>query len=160
MPVPCHLQGWGATTENEALKPTTSSILKVLRHATLYSMRLEPATHELVIMRNTGNRVHNLVDNAIKYTGPGGKVLVGSRRKGDRCRTEVYDTGIGIPADKLSQIFDAFYRVGDVEAGALGLGLSIVKSIAEALGYRVRVKSQPNKGTCFSIEAPLAESQA
>ncbi len=99
--------------------------------------------------------LHNLVDNAIKYTAQGGKVLIGARKKGDTCRIEVHDSGIGIPANKLSQIFDAFYRVGEVDTQGLGLGLSIVKSIAEALGYRVGVRSHANKGTIFCIEVPV-----
>ena len=97
----------------------------------------------------------NILDNAIKYTPTGGKVTVElDRSNGSRCVLRVADTGIGIPDDSLSHIFDRFYRVDKArtrEEGGSGLGLSIVKEIAEAHGGRVGVQSEMGAGTVLTI---------
>ena len=71
--------------------------------------------------------VGNLVRNALKYTPAGGKVLVGCRRQGSVARIEVHDTGVGIPKDQLSKVFEAFHRVSSTRQDGLGLGLFIVR---------------------------------
>src|SRR5207302_3815839 len=86
--------------------------------------------------------LQNLVSNAIKYT-PKGRVLVGCRRRGDRLRIDVYDTGLGIPRTKREVIFQEFHRLeqGAKVARGLGLGLSIVERIARVLDHRIAVAS-------------------
>lgn len=105
--------------------------------------------------------VRNLVDNAIKYTEQG-KVLIGCRKRQDKLRFEVWDTGPGIPADQLKLIFDDFYQV-DNEARrrthGLGLGLSIVKRTSDLLGCSIGCTSVPGKGSTFWVEAPLSQVQ-
>ncbi len=101
--------------------------------------------------------LQNLISNAIKYTGHG-RVLVGARRCRGRLRLEVWDTGIGIPADKRKAVFREFERL-DAGAGAapgLGLGLSIVERLARVLGHGLTVNSTPGKGSVFSVAAPVA----
>ncbi|MGL4323686.1 MAG: hybrid sensor histidine kinase/response regulator [Beijerinckiaceae bacterium] len=102
--------------------------------------------------RLTRRLLQNLVSNAVKYT-PAGSVLVGGRRQGNTIRIEVIDTGLGIPADKLKDIFQEFQRLdeGARTARGLGLGLSIVERIARVLGTHVQVRSQPKKGSLFSF---------
>jgi signal transduction histidine kinase len=101
--------------------------------------------------------LHNLVGNAVKYTEAGGTILVGCRRRGDHLVLQVLDTGIGIPEQKLTAIFAAFYRVDPArDNDGLGLGLSIVKRTAEILGCRLSVRSVPGRGSCFGVELPLA----
>lgn len=102
----------------------------------------------------------NLVANAVKYTQAGG-ILIGCRRRGHRCRLQVFDTGIGIPADQMQAIWSEFYQVHQaanaVEDGkGVGLGLAIVDHVARLLGCRVTVRSTPGKGSTFSIDLPLA----
>jgi Na+/proline symporter/signal transduction histidine kinase len=99
--------------------------------------------------------LQNLISNAIKYT-PEGRVLVGCRRRGDRLRIEVCDTGIGIPANKRRAVFKEFHRLdqGARAARGVGLGLSIVERIARVLGCEVELKSTPGHGSRFSIEIP------
>jgi two-component system CheB/CheR fusion protein len=105
--------------------------------------------------------LHNLVGNAIRYTDPGGVVLVGCRRRGARLVLQVLDTGIGIAEDKLADIFEAFYRADPKRDGdGLGLGLSIVKRTSELLGCRVAVRSVVGRGSCFEVEIPPADSGA
>jgi len=101
--------------------------------------------------------LQNLVSNAIKYTRTG-RVLVGCRRRGERLRIDVYDTGIGIPPDKLRAVFVEFHRLdqGAKVARGLGLGLSIVERIARVLGHRIDLASQVDRGSHFSIEVPIA----
>lgn len=102
--------------------------------------------------------VQNLVANAVRYT-PNGRILVGCRRQGDSLRICVIDTGIGIPFDRLDDIFEEFTQLGNEERDrekGLGLGLAIVNRLALLLGHRVAVHSQPGHGSTFSVQLPLA----
>jgi len=100
----------------------------------------------------------NLVENAVKYTPPGGAVGLSLSKKADWAFFEVSDTGVGIPPENLPHIFDRFYRVDKSRAraqGGSGLGLSIAKWIAEAHGGAIRVTSQVGEGTTFRVTLPL-----
>jgi len=108
--------------------------------------------------------LQNLVSNAIKYTKTG-RVLVGCRRRGERMRIDVYDTGIGIPPDQRRAVFTEFHRLdqGAKVARGLGLGLSIVERIARVLDNPIGLASQLGRGSHFSIEiaaAPAALGEA
>ncbi|HWS55501.1 MAG TPA: ATP-binding protein, partial [Pyrinomonadaceae bacterium] len=99
----------------------------------------------------------NLVDNAVKFTPAGGRVVVGHERAGGRDVIRVTDTGEGIPAEHLPRIFERFYRVDGARSRALGgtgLGLAIVKHLARAHGGEARVRSDPGRGSTFTIELP------
>lgn len=103
--------------------------------------------------------LRNFLGNACRYTGQG-RVLLGCRRHGKQLLIEVWDTGRGIPADKLEEIFLEFNQLDAGRAAArkgVGLGLAIVERIARMLDYRIQVRSQPGRGSVFSIEVPLAE---
>jgi signal transduction histidine kinase len=98
----------------------------------------------------------NLIDNAIKYTPPGGRVEISLRRNGNAI-LQVRDTGTGIPADELPRIWDRLFR-GDrsrAERG-LGLGLSLVKAIVEAHSGTVTVDSEIGRGSSFTVSLPLS----
>ncbi len=102
--------------------------------------------------------LRNLLSNALSYTERGG-ILLGARRHGPTLRIEVWDTGIGIPADKLEEIFEDFIQLGNEHRGrdrGLGLGLAIVKRIAKLLDSPLTVHSTPGKGSVFGCELPLA----
>ena len=102
--------------------------------------------------------VFNLCDNAIKYNVPGGTVEVNvSRREGGTLLT-VRDTGIGIPAEHQSRIFERFFRVDKSRSkasGGTGLGLSIVKHIAQYHGATIKLQSEFGCGTTVSVVFPL-----
>jgi two-component system, OmpR family, sensor kinase len=101
--------------------------------------------------------VVNLVDNAIKYTTPGGSISVTTAATGNRAILEVRDTGIGIPENAIPHVFERFYRVGgdrSRQLGGTGLGLAIVKSICTAFGGDVSVYSELGSGTTFRVELP------
>jgi signal transduction histidine kinase len=99
----------------------------------------------------------NLVDNAVKYTPPGGQVEVTGGCEDSEVVIRVSDTGIGIPEGKLPRIFERFYRVDKArskETGGTGLGLSIVKHVAENHGGRVTVESVLGEGSTFTVYLP------
>jgi signal transduction histidine kinase len=101
--------------------------------------------------------VRNLIDNAIKFTERGTISIAASTVDGarDRVRLEVRDTGTGIPHEELGHIFDEFHQVGQSSTRArrgVGLGLSIVKRLAEALGGSVSVESRLGGGSTFRVE--------
>jgi signal transduction histidine kinase len=103
--------------------------------------------------------IQNLISNAIRYTAKGG-VLVGARRRGAMISVEVWDTGVGIPADKQEYIFEEFRRLQQDQPDAskgVGLGLAIVRRIARLLDHRIEIKSIVGKGSRFSIELPACE---
>lgn len=101
----------------------------------------------------------NLVDNALKYTEPGGAVVLQTRQEGDVAYLEVKDTGIGIPQQHLPRIFERFYRVDrhrSREVGGTGLGLSIVKHLVQSIGGSINVNSKLHEGSTFSVRFRLA----
>jgi signal transduction histidine kinase len=103
--------------------------------------------------------VRNLVDNAIRYTGPGGKVQVALTSGDGEVVLAIVDTGLGIPSRDLPRIFERFYRVDRArsrETGGTGLGLSIVKHVAENHGGRVVVTSELGQGTRFEVRLPAS----
>jgi two-component system CheB/CheR fusion protein len=106
--------------------------------------------------------VENFVANAVKYT-PGGKILLGCRRLGEVLRIEVWDTGPGIPEGERELIFEQFYRGRTPTGGrhrGLGLGLALVRSLADILGHRVGVRSVQGKGSMFFVEVPISDKSA
>jgi signal transduction histidine kinase len=101
----------------------------------------------------------NLVDNAVKYTPPGGRVEVIGGSEGSEIVIRIADTGIGIPEGKLARIFERFYRVDKARSkatGGTGLGLSIVRHIAQNHGGRVTVESTSGEGSVFTVHLPRA----
>jgi signal transduction histidine kinase len=135
---------------------------------------------EPLIVQGDGQRLkqllRNLVDNGVKYTPPGGQVSLALRAvkrealnvkrtdpetgpaDGDFAEIIVRDTGVGIPPEALSRIFERFYRVDPArsrETGGAGLGLCIAKTIAEAHGGTIEVQSPPGAGSAFTVRLPL-----
>jgi signal transduction histidine kinase len=119
-----------------------------------------PGTLEVFVDRARFRQVlANLVDNAVKYTPPGGRVEVEAEAGAGRVELRVRDTGIGIPEADQPRVWDRLYR-GDAsrrERG-LGLGLSLVKAIVEAHGGRVALQSAPGQGSIFSVVLPVLPS--
>lgn len=104
--------------------------------------------------------LENLIENALKYTPPGGRVTVILSRMGEKITTQVTDTGCGIPAEELPHVFDRYYQVrkkhqkGDTGAG---LGLAITKRILELHGSVIEVQSTVNHGTTFSFHLAIVQ---
>ncbi|MCX5665751.1 MAG: HAMP domain-containing sensor histidine kinase, partial [Candidatus Omnitrophica bacterium] len=98
----------------------------------------------------------NLVDNAVKHTRRNGKIVIAAHKAKGLANITVSDTGIGIPEDELSYIFDRFYQVSRSRTGksGFGLGLSIARSIAESHKGKILVESQPGEGSTFTVVLP------
>jgi two-component system phosphate regulon sensor histidine kinase PhoR len=105
--------------------------------------------------------IANMLDNAIRYSNPGGRVTVFTRPDDGGTWVGVQDTGIGIAPEHLPRIFERFYRVDagrSRTAGGTGLGLSIVRHLVEAHGGRVRAESIPGRGTTVAAFFPAVDT--
>jgi len=101
--------------------------------------------------------VVNMIDNAVKYTPEGGEINVRARDLGENLEVRVSDTGIGIPVEHLGRVFERFYRVDRARSrrlGGTGLGLAIVKHTVALHGGKVKIDSEPGKGTVITITLP------
>jgi two-component system CheB/CheR fusion protein len=126
-------------------------VLRVVRCS--LSVRTDPRLLEQII--------RNLLSNALKYTRHG-RVLLGCRRRAGVLSVEVWDTGIGIPAEDLRSIFEEYHQLDNPareRSRGLGLGLSIVQQLGKLLDHPVHVRSRPGRGSVFAIEIPLAADQ-
>lgn len=102
--------------------------------------------------------LQNIIDNAIKYTQPGGKVVMTIDKAGNYLEIKITDTGVGIPATDLPKIFSKFFRATNVvhlQTEGSGLGLFIVKNIILKHGGDISIDSEVNKGTTVRIKLPL-----
>jgi two-component system phosphate regulon sensor histidine kinase PhoR len=103
--------------------------------------------------------LQNLLDNALKYTEPGGRIDVRLSSAGGKIRIEVADTGIGIPEADRTRVFERFYRVDKARSrdlGGTGLGLSIVKHLVQAMDGDIFLESREGHGTTVAVVLPAA----
>jgi signal transduction histidine kinase len=106
--------------------------------------------------------IWNLLDNAIKFTSPGGRVEVEVSRDPQRATLEMRDTGPGIPEERLGRVFERFYRVDGARTrgtgeGGTGLGLAIVKAIVELHEGSVEARNRPTGGAAFRVSFPTTQ---
>jgi signal transduction histidine kinase len=101
--------------------------------------------------------LHNLIDNAAKYSPKGSEIVIRVREDGGVLYASVKDSGPGIPRDKQSEIFEPFKRLDATKdhAGGLGLGLIVCKRLVEAHGGKIWVKSEPGRGCTFTFTLPV-----
>jgi two-component system, chemotaxis family, CheB/CheR fusion protein len=131
-------------------------------HAEAKSIKLRLVHSSALIetdIRLLQQMLRNLISNAIRYTDSG-RILIGCKRKGDRLRVEIWDTGIGIAENELSRVFGEYQKItikGREASDGVGLGLSIVQRLADLLGHRIYVRSEPGRGSMFAIEIPLTK---
>jgi len=130
-----------------ANRPVT---LKIDLGSDEYQVRMDHEKIQWVIME--------LVDNAIKFTPPGGCVSITIEKEAEYAQLHVIDTGIGISAERLSEIFEPYHQLDGSSTrryGGIGLGLALVKKIIEAHGSKVEVSSIVEKGTSITFQLPL-----
>jgi signal transduction histidine kinase len=124
--------------------------LGFMLHPSSARIRTDPALLDTILK--------NLVCNALRYTVEG-RVVVGCRRRGEWLRIEIHDTGRGIAADELGLIWQDFFRSSrsvQEYPGGYGLGLSIVRRLANQLGHSIEVTTKPGRGSCFTVKVPLS----
>jgi len=134
--------------------------IQVLGHQKDIGIQFNSAhTVEIIADKNQLKRlVLNILDNAIKYTPPGGKISIDLRQQKDSVVIDISDTGVGIPERELPHIFDRFYRVDKSRSSAgFGLGLSIAQSIAMAHGGKISARANLPQGTIFTITLPVKD---
>ncbi len=131
-------------------------VLADTRNVSLFLGEMEPLS-----IRGDCERLRrvllNLVDNAIKYTPPGGRVTISLQREGEWASLRVTDTGIGLAPEDRQKIFERFFRSAEARSrseGGAGLGLCIARSIVEAHGGKIQVKSSPGLGSTFTVLLP------
>jgi signal transduction histidine kinase len=111
-------------------------------------------------LQRTEQIISNLLSNAVRHTPPGGLVATVVRAEQDRVVLEVSDTGEGIDPDALPRVFERFYRADHGDANGAGLGLALVKELAEAMGGTVEAASERGKGSTFTVRLPIAAAAA
>ena len=100
--------------------------------------------------------IGNLLTNAIKFTAPGGRVLLSAKPVAGEAVFAVSDNGPGIAPGDMNHLFDRFWQARDVDSRGIGLGLTISKGIVEAHGGRIWVESEPGLGSTFSFSIPAS----
>jgi signal transduction histidine kinase/HAMP domain-containing protein len=155
------------------LEPAEVDLVALVRDAVeLARCRAEETAVALVtelepVERCIGDRdrlaqvLDNLLSNALKFTPPGGRIVVRLAHEGPHAAIEVADTGVGIPVEDQPHLFDRFYRARNAigrSVPGLGLGLTIVRTIVEGHGGTVAVRSTPGRGASFTVLLPAADS--
>jgi signal transduction histidine kinase len=143
---------------NRSVSDVVESMRAQAENAKL-TLRAELATQPLYIEGDAfalGRVYRNLIQNAIEATPQGGLVVVATEAVGDLAQIRIYDTGKGIPVDRLATIFEDFVTT---KHGGLGLGLAISRKIVEQLGGTVSVASEVGKGTTFVLEFPVTDAR-
>jgi signal transduction histidine kinase len=135
--------------------------------ATAKNVHLEVSVNQGVVVRGDSNWIErlilNLLDNAVKFTEDGGKVLVRLTSENEQAVLRVEDTGVGIPAEAIPRVFERFFRAEPSRSKnveGVGLGLALAKWIVEQHHGKIEVQSQPGQGSCFTVRLPKATTDA
>ena len=158
-------EGVELPTESVALRPLAEETVSSLHDAAAAKNVTLSVTGEAVTVRSVrrllSEILYNLCDNAIKYNVPNGSVTVALSPTANGAALTVSDTGIGIPPEHQSRVFERFYRVDKShsrQSGGTGLGLSIVKHAVQDLGGAIHLDSTPGQGTSIRVTIPNKEA--
>lgn len=149
------------------MAPTVQRVARMLRQSALeagisFQLDLETDSSVLILEDDLYQIVFNLMENGIKYNQRGGTLKVRLLREEDNAVLVVEDSGMGIPEDALTHIFERFYRVDKARSratGGSGLGLAIVHTIVQRNKGEITVKSQVGQGTQFFVSFPAFDTE-
>ena len=149
------------------MKPTIDKVVRMLTGLTEKNeIRIDLDCREdcpiLILEDDLYQIIFNLVENGIKYNLPGGKLGIRTFRDGDNAILQVSDTGVGIPEDALSHVFERFFRVDKARSrstGGTGLGLAIVRNMVERNQGTIRVESVIHQGSTFTVTFPVFDPE-
>lgn len=152
---------WQKLDLSECVEKVFNAVLDIAENRGIEMTReLQPGAFVMGDSTALYSLAQGLIENAIKYTNPPGKVFVRVAEENDKVVFSVQDTGIGIASSEQKNIFNDFYRVGDEMTRSTkgsGLGLAIVKRVAEAHKASISVQSHPGKGSTFTVSIKKAE---
>jgi two-component system phosphate regulon sensor histidine kinase PhoR len=138
---------------------TAAERMQEQAHRAGLTLRLESGQDETEVRADSprlGQVLVNLIHNAVKFTNPGGEVVLSARTEVGFVRFSVKDSGVGIPADDLERIFERFYKADRARSsGGTGLGLSIARHIVEAHGGKIWAESHEGRGSIFHFTVPV-----
>ncbi|MBM4429513.1 MAG: GAF domain-containing protein [Chloroflexi bacterium] len=149
--------------------------IQTLLQETIEAIRMQTSRHSFVLEVPTGlprvladprrirQLVHNLLDNAVKYSPDGGQVTVRARPTSQHLTVSVSDQGMGIPTQQQKRVFERFFQVDNAptrRVGGSGLGLAICRGIVEAHGGRIWFESEPGRGSTFYFTLPWRQSSS
>ena len=149
------------------MAPTVNRVIRMLKGIAAESqitmdVQIVQDCSILIIEDDLYQIIFNLVENAIKYNVPGGKLYVRLDRDEDNAVVTVRDTGVGIPEDSVGHVFERFYRVDKARSrrsGGSGLGLSIVRNMVERNGGKISVESTVGVGSMFTLIFPAFDTE-
>lgn len=149
------------------MAPTIKRVARMLsgiaeKNSISISLDLQDDCPILILEDDLYQIVFNLIENGIKYNLPGGKLTISLYHKDDNAVLKVEDTGVGIPEEAISHIFERFYRVDKArsrKSGGSGLGLSIVRNIVERNRGEIQVESTVGQGTTFFVIFPIFDTE-
>jgi signal transduction histidine kinase len=148
------------------MTPTVERVVRMLQAiADKNRITIETDLHDdcpiLILEDDLYEITFNLAENGIKYNTPGGKLKISLHREDDNAILRLTDTGVGIPEEAISHIFERFYRVDKArsrKSGGSGLGLAIVRNMVERNGGEIRVESTLGSGTTFTVTFPAFDT--
>ena len=154
-------------TEIIYMSPTVQRVARMLGQNAIqadisFQLDLAQDSPVLILEDDLYQIVFNLMENGIKYNQSGGKLIVKLSRQEDNAVLTVTDTGMGIPEEALSHVFERFYRVDKArsrQTGGSGLGLAIVRTIVQRNKGEISVSSVLNQGTTFTVSFPAFDTE-
>ena len=149
------------------MAPTVQRVVRMLRgiaekNGITLELEIKEDSPVLILEDDLYQIAFNLAENGIKYNTPGGKLTITLSRTDDTAYLTFTDTGVGIPPEAIDHVFERFYRVDKArsrKSGGSGLGLAIVKNMVERNDGAICVKSTPGKGSVFTIEFPVFDTE-
>ena len=142
---------------NDLIRKTASAFEpRVAERGLTFEMKLDGIANTLADYEKIQRVVYNLIDNALKFTPPGGQIMIETKTEGKKILVKIEDTGCGILPEQQKRVFDRFYKADESRSAAgSGLGLSIVQAFIKAHGENITLASKADEGSEFAFTLPV-----